>query len=109
MSLDRKTLEKVLGLPRHSVLKAGGTAPTINREAGPAVLVSDIEALLKGLAEAGEARRDSRLVAISPTGIMHFRGTYHTIDDCVTYCRIAPDDEDTRAWVARQRKEAKHD
>ncbi len=100
----REALEKVLGLQRYSVLKAGGTAPTIDREAGPAILVSDIETLLKGLTEAGDCA-GPRVMITYNSRRLHWESESccHYTPTCTPADMNAPD---ARAWVARQRKDS---
>ncbi len=100
MSLDRKTLEAVLGLPRHF--------DNITR--CYAIPVDHIESLLKGLTEAGDGRR----VMVMYDGKHHHyedhdvdTGKHEACGACASAgCTPAPDTEETRAWVARQRKDS---
>ncbi len=97
MSLDRKTLEAVLGLQPVATIY------------GDCIEVKKIQALLKGLTEAGEAGRV--MVAPGGTGMLHWENDHISGIKCSdgarsTRCTPAPDTEETRAWVARQRKDS---
>ncbi len=92
----REALEKVLGLQQNFVVNG--------KLCGRFIPVAGVEALLKGLTEAGEARR----VMLCPSPEFEFKLRVHYENDrCGSYgCTVAPDTEETRAWVARQRKDS---
>ncbi len=96
MSLDRATLEAVLGLSRHAGISIDGKYTV------PCIAAHEVQALLSATEAPREA--ESRKVMKAMDGWLHYESAC-----CKLYDHVPAPTTEADAWLARQRKDAKND